>query len=108
MSERNWTAGPWTVSPGRDAQEWSIDALDGDEDLNHISWSGLAVVYGSDDYPKKGAIKAKANAHLIAASPRMYEALAAVLDDNHACGHTVPETLDMVEQVMSKARGEQP
>ncbi len=68
------TSGPWelvVVHP----QEISIDAPNGDADLEYTSWESLAVVYGSDEFPTIGEQKALANAKLIAAAPDMLRVL---------------------------------
>lgn len=99
MSELKATPGPWTCAR-KHPHVWAIDALNGDPDLGHVKWHSLADVYGCDDMGAAGATKARANAYLIAAAPKMYK----FLDDlANGRGTDYP-----IEQLLMEARGEQP
>ena len=108
MSELRATPIPWTAVR-KHPHVWAIDALSGDPDLGHAKWHSLADVYGCDDMGAAGRDKAKANAHLIAAAPELYEALefaAKTLE------RTANDTLDgrnaamQARDALAKARGE--
>jgi len=60
------TKEPWSLGEWIDDQERYIDAVNGDKDLNFTKWEGLAVVFGSDDFPG-GHEKCEANARRIVA-----------------------------------------
>lgn len=74
MTYSEFTPAPW-VARKIEAQEWAIDAPNGDPIIGHNQWNALAVVYGSDDHPREGRIVAEANARLIAAAPDLLAAL---------------------------------
>ena len=64
-------------------------------------------MYGCDDQPIDGAEVAKANAHLIAAAPDLYEALDEILGDFAA--HSLDSdssSLSLARAALNKARGE--
>lgn len=67
-----FTPGPWIVR-SVDPFEKEIDAPHGDPDSHSSEWSGLAVVYGSEDDGVDGARKAEANSSLISAAPDMHK-----------------------------------
>jgi len=70
-----YTPGPWEAEQ-LDSQEWRINS-GYDPTIGHLSWNGLAHVYGCDDRPEKGSVVAAANARLIAAAPDLLAALRA-------------------------------
>ena len=111
------TPGPWEVVCNEDAQEWSIDAPNGESRMHYQAWEELAVVYGSDDWPGEGAAIARANAHLIAAAPDLLEALTATEKAlaNAASyrphirapdGDRIIAALTTARRALAKARGE--
>lgn len=77
MSETKFTKGPWAigtdVDDGRDFGEFDIIAPDGDDDPWNIARTFGGI--GND-----GESEPLANAHLIAASPRLYEATSELLE----------------------------
>lgn len=74
------TPGPWVVGSSDFLDQWvCIDAPSGDPDLGYKSWEGIAMAYGCEESPRKGLIKAKANAQLIASAPELLEALEEVV-----------------------------
>ena len=97
------TPGPWEVVCNEDAQEWSIDAPNGESRMHYQAWEELAVVYGSDDWPGEGAAIARANAHLIAAAPDMLAALENLENDD---GAIPAHAWGLVQAAVKKARGE--
>ena len=108
MSELRATPIPWTAVR-KHPHVWAIDALSGDTDLGHVKWHSLADVYGCDDMGAAGRDKAKANAHLIAAAPELYESLKIAAE---ALEKTANDTLigrnaaEDARTVLAKARGE--
>ena len=114
MSEEKFTKGPWKaceVSSG----EWTVKCK-GDydcrsSDINEFSptvcdmWN---VTYAADLNKSQ-----KANAHLIAASPKMYKLLSEikqVIDNGHELGEMVSRIQDFDEEIdslLKEARGEQ-
>lgn len=83
MTEAKFTKGPWFC-------EYGVD--------------GYYAVFHNEDQELVG--DARANAHLIAAAPDMYEALDMVLQSTEwSCMES--ETQDAVITAIAKARGEQ-
>lgn len=74
MSEFKGTPGPWKASRGAD-QVMYIDCPDGDGDLGHAAWFGMAIVYGCSEMGPRGHKKAVANASLMAAAPDLLHEL---------------------------------
>ena len=120
MSETRWTDGPWSCVR-KHPHVWAIDAPGGDIDLGHVKWHSLADVYGCDDMEEVGSEKARANAHLIAAAPELYEALDKLKSSYEALAHDYEyavgagdihplhaEHIQRCAAVLAKARGEQP
>ncbi len=94
------TPGPW--EPKRiESQLWEIDAPNGDPLLGHWAWQGLAAVYGNDDNKVAGSQVAKANARLIASSPRLLSAAKRVTAAFRAIGQPAS-----VAGLLSKLREE--
>ena len=100
MSERKWTPGKWSVYeveretywPGIDAGRTSIVVWGDQQENNGVQGDTLE--------------EAKANAHLIAAAPDLYEALQAMLDYcNAECGSKIYPGHQAYE-ALAKARGE--
>lgn len=107
MSETRWTPGPWVLDrnhafAGRDMRREVANGFN----VSGEGWHGLAVVFtsGSDPADPDG----RANAHLIATSPRLYRALerllAAVMDQDVL--HGVEEEFDEGLAALAQARGE--
>ncbi|AUR97688.1 hypothetical protein NVP1243O_65 [Vibrio phage 1.243.O._10N.261.54.B5] len=100
MSEAKFTKGPWTTSyrEGKDGM-FNQDVYDTDgESICTCSWyaieNGITEV-GGKTY-RSTTTNREHNAHLIAASPEMYEFI-----ETYMGGH--PEA----EEILAKARGEQ-
>lgn len=97
MADTRWTPGPWLVS-----ETGSVVAA---SDSGYV-----AEPYDGRHTLQNDAAITAANAHLIAAAPEMYEALAAVIGDYeaHMRGHEyVPTPLIAARAALAKARGEQ-
>jgi hypothetical protein len=102
MSEPKFTPGPWEVETGVDDIVWVDGPATSVCDLYHTSGQGKLIV-------KPNAV---ANAHLIASSPELFEALATLM----ACaevraGNVDPlfsEPLEKARIALAKARGETP
>jgi hypothetical protein len=97
MSEAKFSKGPWAVTQGSTGSfdvVFNVDSLPtpcrNDEYLN---FTPVSCSYDGEDLFKGDT--AKANAHLIAAAPAMYEFI-----ETHMGGH--PEA----EELLAKARGE--
>ena len=90
MNEPKFTPGPWLFSSYKSGN--SVIVIDGKE-------FDVATV----NYPNRDA-----NAHLIAASPDLYEALDALKAELflHAEGNYFRPLLDKAEIALAKARGE--
>jgi hypothetical protein len=69
------TPGPWIARQYSNGLDWGIDAPFGDTRHPLEDYSGFATIYGSENYPRQGAIVAEANARLIAAAPDLLYAL---------------------------------
>lgn len=94
MSELKATPGPWYSAKGKgDSRRFIM------RDGKRLATTHLC----------RGQFSAKANAHLIAAAPEMYEALMALQDDGDwRDGLWVPskESVDKADAALKKARGE--
>ncbi|CAM0106266.1 hypothetical protein MYOV065v1_p0027 [Vibrio phage PS15B.2] len=96
MSESKFTKG-----------EWSLNATDfyGEFDLTtqeRIEDSKVAILTIDTSYSGYIGDEQKANAHLIAAAPEMYELIKEFLDYADPC-HPIS---DMANKLLAKARGE--
>lgn len=104
------TPGPW-IANRRDPQEWQIDAPNGDPNLLHARWHGMAVVYGCDDLGRAGEQVAEANARLIAAAPDLLAALERMteLAEGPTGGVSQQQKRDVIANaraVLAKAKGD--
>ena len=89
MTERKWTPGPW------DADDMAVRTNDK---------ALVSLVYGNGD----GSLF-KANAHLIAAAPELYEALKLFVDATPKLDMSDPcmvERVNRARAALAKARGE--
>ena len=99
----DWTKGPWKVGYNDGSGRFGKHKGTYSSSVtyqNHL----LATVWhhDSDDYPKDHPIMlAKANAHLIAAAPDLYEALKGLYHNCEAPG----KYLDMANEALRKAKG---
>jgi hypothetical protein len=102
------TPGPWLSKQGSDGIDWEIDAPNGDPTLEYKTWTRFVAVYGSEDYPRKGAVVAEANARLIASAPELLAALQACDEAmEYISEYDIPITLpDQVKAAIKKALGE--
>ena len=107
MSEAKFTKGNWNATcvsiNGKEVKNgWSVD----------INGFTLASIYTGPTY---GIIheQQKANAHLIAAAPKMYKLLSEikqVIDNGHELGEMASRIQDFDEEIdslLKEARGEQ-
>lgn len=89
MSERKWTPGPWVI--GKDAE----------------GGEGFGWFVGAGGYCRADIVgptcDTKANAHLIAAAPELYEAL----DHLYHKAMLTHGDREIVREALAKARGEQ-
>lgn len=101
-----YTKGPWFVDyHDDDPQEIYISAPNGDLDLGYTKWSGLASVWGNDDMPEVGAMKALDNARLIASAPELLEALQYAVEVFEIEVPMGNPTIEMMKQAIAKATG---
>lgn len=98
MSETKWTPGPWTLLP----EECGKDYIR----IRGTVWGGRykisnVITPTYDGVPDRELTETRANAHLIAAAPELYEALEYVIKQ-------IPEfgTVPGIAEAMAKARGE--
>jgi len=91
--KKKFTPGPWRVVRGDSgkANGWNIESVDD-------------VIADCSEYPYY-AIAQEADAHLIAASPLMYEALKAVQNDMKQIGTLHPDTDYLVTKALSAVEG---
>lgn len=85
-NELKATVGPWKVRFNR----WTAD----------ISGDGVGIAHIYDGVPRD---KVKANAHMIAASPDLYEALCDMVSDRESLSEA---TIENARKALAKARGE--
>jgi len=102
MSETGWTKGPWIASfQGTWRIEWD-DLYDFSIGYRNGGWIIASELIGPD---------AKANAHLIAASPDLYDLAVlfhSVLDNINLNMTNQDQMRDEVWKALAKARGEAP
>lgn len=96
MSGIKATPGPWVVNDTHPTRACLY--ISSPDDLHKTG--DVATVYcaGTPSYEQ--------DAHLIAAARELYEAMDLALTDLHVCGNVTPETCNLFEKVMAKARGE--
>lgn len=82
--------------------EWSVAYSDPAEGVNCFWIMNGAMVVGSVYGPQSDK-RQEQRAHLIAAAPDMYEALANLENDD---GHIPPSAWKLVQDALAKARGE--
>ncbi len=109
MTETKWTPGPWQASLDNirgNAWYQDIDGAIGQPD-EHIGLAKVVVVIDGEDY-RQG----RANAHLIAAAPDLYEALSNFLENEKfqvgvgGNPNAVEKMLAQARAAIAKARGE--
>lgn len=98
MADTKFTTGPWKVGDKhRDCQ---------------IFHGSDSVAFAREEFGRISSIEAKANAHLIAASPELYEALYRLVRDCEIAGLQEQAGFDcwinMANAALAKARGEVP
>lgn len=108
MSEHNWTPGPWVIDPEiSTAEVCTIYGVPEDERTNYQGWAHVRGELGHWDASPDEEM---ANAHLIAAAPELYEALAEarsvidVLVKDGFLGYA--EQRDAADAALARARGE--
>jgi hypothetical protein len=109
IREPKFVPGPWSknhdhVNPKTAASVASIRPVRRPEDYH---WGDVAVVMGCGDEVQN------ANAHLITAAPRLYDALAGLLKAHrstyptvHAMEFTITEAETEADAALAEARGE--
>lgn len=111
--ETNWTPGPWVVETPMESICFSI--VDNAEQV--YDWRMIAnATWDDKDSRETGQpfidkSEAKANAHLIAAAPELYEALELILPlaKGYAAANRVGNNREHIassEAILAKARGE--
>ena len=92
-NEMKWTPGPWHTGKGSFPFQININTDSGT----------IATVYGETG-------ENEANAHLIAAAPELYAALADMISSYEALGAPLPmaKEVEVALCALAKARGEQP
>lgn len=110
MGGAKWTPGPWMVGEEKKISEiWNIEIL-GQQGYSLVSTcygttTGLADWYA-------GASDVKANAHLIAAAPDLYEVLELAVkameqcSGRNECARILSEHIHSSRLALAKARGE--
>jgi len=93
MSETKWTKGPWGIASFSKADK-EISITDG---FDGFCW----VDYDDVDHEEM-----EANAHLIAASPDLYEALVKMLVRFVPVGQSDKAVEELAQAALRKARGE--
>lgn len=114
MGEARFTPGPWELVNGGDIfGPLGGDSGDGvkadDNDGWQIAEVGHYPAFVGGEETELGAECRRANAHLVAAAPELYEALEALLEDGVWAGcDWIPSdgAKQKAEQALSKARGE--
>lgn len=104
MAETRFTPGPWTIDrdhafAGRDVRREIANGFN----VSAEGWHGLAAVFtaGSDPTDPEG----RANTHLIAAAPEMYEALEMVVTHYSASLDYRPPYVAAALKALTSARG---
>ena len=104
-NERKWTAGPWTFDPDDDNEAKFVGDDDHEGTILNDHWHIARIWNYRDDE------ECRANAHLIAAAPELYEALERmekhfrILPPKHDGEGSV---FAQATAALAKARGEQP
>ncbi len=102
MNQPKFTKGPWVV--GDQVGGWSSEIYGGKhEQLLAISTGEDYGSYLGDDTDDVEAMK-KANAHLIAAAPELYDALEAWVDPSQ---QDLTKLTEQTRKALDKARGKQ-
>jgi hypothetical protein len=115
MEKPNFTPGPWTV--GEISDTGGYDCMTAGVTAGPVTLD--AADYGQariSDLPYYIEEKMLADAHLIAAAPELYEALAVILDAHDSYLEDVPlardnpdpisDAIEAARHVLAKARGE--
>lgn len=109
-----FTKGPWEIKPLEDDKEYIRirgTVLGGRFKIANVGDGKFH--HDNSDWCKFEREEAKANAHLIAAAPEMYEMLSEikqVIESGHELGEMVSRVQDFGEEInelLAKARGEQ-
>ena len=100
MSGGTPTPGPWTCT-----KEGLVNGFDSRKQYAN---SPSIDIFDAQEWPAEQFDEALCNAHLIAAAPEMYEALASVLKRSALRCCFEDDELELYEAILAKARGEQP
>ncbi len=101
MGEPKFTKGPWTVGKRKDKNRGSAKAY-----IDGFSWDGLASVWVRLQNKDMDSDEGVANAHLIAAAPDLYAALAEIMHMRSTAAGVTREAADRARAALAKARGE--
>ena len=99
MSEAKFTKGPWTIESD-DLERECYRSISG---KGHGALADVVWQMEDDKNTGHRSPKCEANAHLIAAAPELYEALASIENDDGS----IPASIwEMRNAALAKARGE--
>lgn len=111
MTDTKFTPGPWVASHDRDGHVvWMAGADEHPWEFeSHLRWECNHLIDEDEecDNARNQFQQSKANAHLIAAAPDLYEALAEIM--NHHASNVLFGNVAMAERAwnaLAKARGE--
>lgn len=107
MSAPKFTPGPWRIERSNDGEDWTRGAWD------LVAGKGQdRVVLASRAPWSKRAVESEANAHLVAAAPDMFEALArlvaAIYETTPSFTPRLEQALDLAVDAAAKAIGDKP
>lgn len=110
MTEPKWTPGPWRVGlydAGDCSWHSGTPSIEAPEDLDCaiVHWDGFAQQYWRS---ARGDAEIHANAHLIAAAPELYEALAEAEEQLSLLAKRPDDNwwVQKARAAMARARGE--
>lgn len=107
-SETKWTPGPWEIDPTTRHSEictiYNLPTMPTEDGMGQ----GWAYIRGAIGYFPADAEEMLANAHLIAAAPRLYDELVQAKEALLALGFVpASERIEQIDATLAAARGEQ-